>query len=83
MSTEDNPASPNKRRNFLRGVATVSIATSAGGFVGDALAQTTPGDRPPAASRAHQRRHTNLHVKPPPSLADPSHRNLRTAPSPR
>ncbi|REG61223.1 alkyl sulfatase BDS1-like metallo-beta-lactamase superfamily hydrolase [Paraburkholderia sp. BL6669N2] len=46
MSMEDNPKSSNKRRQFLRGVATVSIATGAGGLVGDAFAQTTPGTPP-------------------------------------
>ncbi|MFM0649625.1 alkyl sulfatase dimerization domain-containing protein [Paraburkholderia bryophila] len=43
MSVEDIPTSSNKRRQFLRGVATVGIATGVGAVVGDALAQTAPG----------------------------------------
>lgn len=46
MSIEDNPSSPNKRRQFLRGVATVSMATGAGSLIGDAFAQATHGTPP-------------------------------------
>jgi hypothetical protein len=54
MSDENNPASATKRRDFLKGVATVGIATGLGTVVGEALAQnpTSPkatgtGAKPP------------------------------------
>jgi hypothetical protein len=39
MSDENNPASATKRRDFLKGVATVGIDTGLGTVVGEALAQ--------------------------------------------
>jgi hypothetical protein len=39
MSDDSNPATAAKRRVFLKGVATVGIATGFGTVVGDALAQ--------------------------------------------
>jgi alkyl sulfatase BDS1-like metallo-beta-lactamase superfamily hydrolase len=54
MSDENNPASATKRRDFLKGVATVGIATGFGTVVGEALAQnpaspkaTGTGAKPP------------------------------------
>jgi hypothetical protein len=46
MSDDNNPASSTKRREFLRGVATVSIATGFGAGVGEALAQSPAAPRP-------------------------------------
>src|ERR1700761_7249472 len=46
MSIEDNPVSSNKRRSFLRGVATVGIAAGTGAFAGDVLAQGAPATAP-------------------------------------
>jgi alkyl sulfatase BDS1-like metallo-beta-lactamase superfamily hydrolase len=43
MPEQKDPTSPFKRRDFLKGVATVGIATGVSTVVGDALAQTTPG----------------------------------------
>ncbi|WCM24669.1 MBL fold metallo-hydrolase [Paraburkholderia bryophila] len=40
MSDANDPVYPSKRREFLRGVATVGIATGVGAVMGDALAQT-------------------------------------------
>jgi len=46
MSDDNNPASSTKRREFLRGVATVSIATGFGAGVGEALAQSPATPKP-------------------------------------
>ncbi|RFU48725.1 alkyl/aryl-sulfatase [Paraburkholderia sp. DHOC27] len=46
MSDESNPASGTKRRDFLKGVATVGIATGFGTVVGEAIAQNPASPKP-------------------------------------